>query len=226
MISFRLTPSGHLLSAQVARSSGIVAVNRAALKTVEDIRFPPFIKDMPRHPLMFEVSIHLSSHAITTAPAARLQNAIHPAHTTGQTVLAPPSRFGNSPLSSSMIRKDDAHCTAGFPLAAPWLSSGTVSATVTGFVSRSQALRYVMENQQNLHGMMESRYLSNQRVLVRQYGFPTSDTELALVPVGMQVFIGETVQVVSFHASHRLPCTYVPNLIVHPTVAGSSPERP
>jgi hypothetical protein len=83
-----------------------------------------------------------------------------------------------------------------------------------------------MENQQNLHGMMESRYLSNQRVLVRQYGFPTSDTELALVPVGMQVFIGETVQVVSFHASHRLPCTYVPNLIVHPTVAGSSPERP
>ncbi len=226
VVSFRLTPSGHLLSSQVARSSGVVAVNRAALKVAKDIRFPPFTKDMPRHPLMFEVSIHLSSHPATTAPAARLQNAIHPARTTGQTLLATPSRFGNSSLLSSRIRKDDAHCTSGLPLAAPWLPSGTVSATVADFVSRSQALRYVMENQQNLHGMMESRYLSNQRVLVRQYGFPTSDTELALVPVGMQVFIGESVQVVSFHASHRLPCTYVPNLIVHPTVAGSLSERP
>lgn len=226
VISFRLTPLGHLLSARIARSSGVVAVNHAALKTVDDIRFPPFTKDMPRHPLTFKVSIHFSAHPVITAPATRLQNTNHPLHTTGQTLLPPPSRFGDAPLLSSMVRKDDAHCASGFPLAAPWLSSGTVSATITGFVSRPLAIRYVMENQQNLHGRIESQYLSNQRVLVHQYEFPTSDTELALVPVDMQVFIGETVHVVSFHASHRLPCTYVPNLIVHSTVTGLSFERP
>ena len=63
VISFRLTPSGHLLSAQVAQSSGIGAINRAALKTVEDTRFPPFTKKMPKHPMKFDVSVHLSAHS-------------------------------------------------------------------------------------------------------------------------------------------------------------------
>ncbi|MCL4527706.1 MAG: energy transducer TonB [Gammaproteobacteria bacterium] len=63
MISFRLTPSGHLLSAQVARSSGIDAINHAALKTVEDTSFPPFIKKMPKHPMTFDVLVHLSAHS-------------------------------------------------------------------------------------------------------------------------------------------------------------------
>ena len=62
VISFRLTPSGHLISAQVAQSSGIGAINRAALKTVEDTRFPPFTKKMPKHPMTFDVSVHLSAH--------------------------------------------------------------------------------------------------------------------------------------------------------------------
>ncbi|MHB8251017.1 energy transducer TonB [Acidithiobacillus ferruginosus] len=62
VISFRLTPSGHLLSAQVAKSSGIGAINRAALKTVENTSFPPFIKKMPKHPMTFDVLVHLSAH--------------------------------------------------------------------------------------------------------------------------------------------------------------------
>ncbi|WP_461263078.1 energy transducer TonB family protein [Acidithiobacillus sp.] len=62
-MSFRLTPSGHLLSAQVAQSSGIGAINRAALKTVEDTSFPPFTKKMPKHPMTFDVSVHLSAHS-------------------------------------------------------------------------------------------------------------------------------------------------------------------
>jgi hypothetical protein len=70
-----------------------------------------------------------------------------------------------------------------------------------------------MENQQNLHGRLDPQYISNQRIIVRQYGFPASKTELAVVPTGMQVFTGENVQVQLFHASHRMPCTYVPNLI-------------
>ena len=62
VISFRLTPSGHLIAAQVAQSSGIGAINRAALKTVEDTSFPPFTKKMPKHPMTFDVSVHLSAH--------------------------------------------------------------------------------------------------------------------------------------------------------------------
>ena len=62
VISFRLTPSGHLLSAQVVQSSGIGAINRAALKTVEDTSFPPFTKKMPKHLMTFDVSVHLSAH--------------------------------------------------------------------------------------------------------------------------------------------------------------------
>ena len=149
------------------------------------------------------------------APAARLQNATYPARTTGQTLLATPSRFGDSSLLSSRIRKEDAHCTSGLPLAAPWLPSGMVSATVAGFVSRSQALRYVMENQQNLHGTLDPRYLPNQRVLVHPLGTPDDATELAVVPMGMSVMHGEIVRIASFRASHRMPCAFIPNRVVN-----------
>ncbi len=62
VISFRLTPSGHLLSAHVAQSSGIGAINRAALKAVEIASYPPFRKKMPKHDMTFNVRVHLSAH--------------------------------------------------------------------------------------------------------------------------------------------------------------------
>ncbi|WP_291520447.1 energy transducer TonB [Acidithiobacillus sp.] len=61
VISFRLTPSGHLLSAHVAQSSGIGAINRAALKAVEIASYPPFRKKMPKHDMTFNVQVHLSA---------------------------------------------------------------------------------------------------------------------------------------------------------------------
>ena len=62
VISFRLTPSGHLLSAHVTQSSGIGAINRAALKAVETASYPPFRKKMPKHDMTFNVHVHLSAH--------------------------------------------------------------------------------------------------------------------------------------------------------------------
>ena len=47
VISFRLTPSGHLPFARVAQSSGIGAINRAALNAVETASYPPLRKKMP-----------------------------------------------------------------------------------------------------------------------------------------------------------------------------------
>ena len=213
VITFRLTPSGHLLSAQVAKSSGVVAVNHAALKTVDDIRFPPFTKDMPRHPITFEVSVNLSAQPVTTAPAASLQYAMHPAHTTGQALLAPPSRFGASPLLSSMIRNDDTHCLAGLPMDAPWSPGASVPATVVQFVPRMDVLRDIAWNNRALHGMIASRYLRNQRVLLHPDGSRVGMVMLAVVSAGMRVTIGEHVQMDRYHAFHHAPCTYVPNLI-------------
>ena len=62
VIAFCLTPSGHLLSAHVARSSGIGAIDRAALKAVEQGSYPPFRKKMPKHDMTFNVHVHLSAH--------------------------------------------------------------------------------------------------------------------------------------------------------------------
>ena len=215
MISFRLTPEGYLLSAQIARSSGVVAIDHAALNAVKGVKFPPFIQDMPRHPLTFEVSIHLSWHYVPTAPATGLQNATHPAHTTGHVLVTPPYRFSASPLLSSMIRKDDTHCLARLPLDAPWPSGASVPATVVQFVPRMDVLRDIAWNNRALHGMIAPRYLRNQRVLLHPDGSRAGVTMLAVVPADMRVTIGEHVQMDQYHAFHRAPCTYVPNLIVN-----------
>ena len=222
VISFGLTPSGHMLTVQVARSSGSSIINRAAMNAVKGVRFPPFTKDMPRHPLTFEVTVNLPAHPVTTAPDTGLQNAIHPAYATGHAPFAPPSNFVASPLLSSMIRKDDMHCLSGLPLAAPWSSDASVPATVVRFVPRMDVLRDIAWNNRALHGMIAPRYLRNQRVLLHSDGTTAGVTMLALVPAGMRVIIGEHVRMDSFHAFHRAPCTYVPNLIVTTNPAQAS----
>ncbi len=208
VISLRLTPSGHLLSAHVAQSSGDAVINRDALKAVMSTRFPPFIQNMPAHPLTVNVSVHLSLRTEPTVPIARLQHAHH------QPLPAPMNHSAGSPLLSSMIRKDDARCLAGFPLSAPWQSSGQVSATVVSFVSRRDVPIDIAWNNRTLHGMLAPVYISNQRVLVHPDGSSVGVTMLAVVSSGMRVTLGEQVQMASFHAFHRMPCTYVPNLIV------------
>lgn len=62
VISFRLTPSGQLLSARVAQSSGVDSIDRAALQAVQGGSYPPFTKNMPKHTMAFAVQVHLSAH--------------------------------------------------------------------------------------------------------------------------------------------------------------------
>lgn len=62
VISFRLTPSGQLLSARVAQSSGVDPIDRAALQAVQGGSYPPFTKNMPTHAMAFAVQVHLSAH--------------------------------------------------------------------------------------------------------------------------------------------------------------------
>ncbi|MDX5935831.1 TonB family protein [Acidithiobacillus thiooxidans] len=62
-ITFRLTPSGQLLWARITQSSGVAAINQAALKSVKEGNYPPFTKNMPKHATNFTVEVHLSSHS-------------------------------------------------------------------------------------------------------------------------------------------------------------------
>ncbi len=63
VISFELQPSGFLVWARLAQSSGVGAINRAALESVRSGTYPPFTKNMPKRATIFNVEIHLSSNS-------------------------------------------------------------------------------------------------------------------------------------------------------------------
>ncbi len=62
-ISFELLPSGQLVWARLAQSSGVSAINRSALAAVREGSYPPFTKHMPKKPTTFLVEVHLSAHS-------------------------------------------------------------------------------------------------------------------------------------------------------------------
>ncbi|WP_308388742.1 TonB family protein [Acidithiobacillus sp. AMEEHan] len=63
VISFELLPSGSLVWAKLAQSSGVGAIDRAALAAVKAGVYPPFTKDMPKKATIFDVEVHLSANS-------------------------------------------------------------------------------------------------------------------------------------------------------------------
>ena len=59
LVEFRLTPSGKLLWARVARTSGASILDRAALRAIHQAVFPPFLARMRAIATTFELSVHL-----------------------------------------------------------------------------------------------------------------------------------------------------------------------
>ncbi|HEX2942313.1 MAG TPA: cell envelope integrity protein TolA, partial [Rhodopila sp.] len=59
-VAIRLAPSGALLSASVAQSSGNSHIDEAALRSVHSSTFPPFSPQMPSGPLTFILSVKLT----------------------------------------------------------------------------------------------------------------------------------------------------------------------
>jgi protein TonB len=59
-VAFELQPSGTLLWARIERSSGIGAIDRAALHTVKTTEYPPFTKDMPKLSTTFAIEVRIS----------------------------------------------------------------------------------------------------------------------------------------------------------------------
>ena len=60
VVAFELTPTGRLLWARIMRSSGIGAINLAALAAVRDRSYPAFTKSMPHRPTVFRVRVGLN----------------------------------------------------------------------------------------------------------------------------------------------------------------------
>ena len=63
VISFELMPSGQLVWARLAQSSGVGAIDRAALQAVKRGAYPAFTKDMPKKATVFDVEVHLSANS-------------------------------------------------------------------------------------------------------------------------------------------------------------------
>ncbi len=61
VIQFELLPSGQLVWARLGQSSGVGAIDRAALSAVKEGNYPPFTKNMPKKPTRFDVDVHLSA---------------------------------------------------------------------------------------------------------------------------------------------------------------------
>ena len=152
------------------------------------------------------------AQAGVTAPTAAVPSSTVPSATAG-TGEVPAIHHGPITLSE-VVRRDDNRCLSGLPLAAPWRSSGQIAVTVVRFVPRRKVPVDIAWNNRTLHGMLAPRYMGNQRVLVHPDGSPVGTTMLAVVSSGMTVTLGERVRMAAYHAFHRMPCTYVPNLIV------------
>jgi protein TonB len=61
VVAIRVAPGGQLLQISVARSSGIAAIDRAALDAVRSTALPPFPGGMPRHPVTFTLTVRLNA---------------------------------------------------------------------------------------------------------------------------------------------------------------------
>ena len=59
VVAIRVAPDGRLVAVSIARSSGVGPIDRAALAAVRATNLPPFLGDMPRHPVTFTLTVRL-----------------------------------------------------------------------------------------------------------------------------------------------------------------------
>jgi len=85
---------------------------------------------------------------------------------------------------------------------------------IVGFLSPDQALRLLQNTQFSSRMAINPDFLTNLRSLVHLDGSLDGTQAVYLVPQGMNVRIGDNVEVVGGHVDRGLPCHYMPNLIV------------
>ena len=82
---------------------------------------------------------------------------------------------------------------------------------VVGFLSADDAMRLLQQTQRMA---INPDYLSNARSLVHRDGSLEGSRNVYLVPQGMNVRIGDRVEIIDGRIDPSLPCHYLPNLII------------
>jgi hypothetical protein len=85
---------------------------------------------------------------------------------------------------------------------------------VVGFLTSDQAVRLLQNTQFSSRMAINPDFLTNVRSLVHVEGSLDGTRTVYLVPQGMNVRMGEHVEVVGGHVDPSLPCHYIPNLVV------------
>lgn len=84
---------------------------------------------------------------------------------------------------------------------------------VVGFLSPEQADNAVQRTQAQLGRTINPDYLSNVRSLVHLDGGVQGSRYIYLVPQGMNVRVGDRVEIIGGRVDPNLPCHYIPALI-------------
>jgi len=95
---------------------------------------------------------------------------------------------------------------------------------VNAFVSPPQALSSIQFTEAYLNGKISPDFITQRRVLVEPLSGTTLTQPTVLIPDGMTVQIGDTVEYTGAHRAPGLPCNYIPNLISRIITVGASQQ--
>jgi hypothetical protein len=86
---------------------------------------------------------------------------------------------------------------------------------IVGFLSTDQAIGLMQQTQAELRMAINPDYIANVRSLVHLDGSVEGSRYVYVVPQGMNVRIGDRVEVIGGRVDSNLPCHYIPTLITH-----------
>jgi hypothetical protein len=115
---------------------------------------------------------------------------------------------------SSQIAIADENCGNGGPMRNALNPPPPVAGRVVGFVPSAIALGLIPRSEEEANGRIDPAYVHNLRALFHPYDATPGVRLTVVVPADTNVYVGEAVQMVGGHASPKLACHYVPNLIV------------
>ena len=118
---------------------------------------------------------------------------------------------------TSQVAAADQNCGTDGPMEVALTPPSAVAGRVEGFLPEAEAMALIPRSEEAANGKIDPAYVHNLRALFHPDGAPPNVRVPVLVPVGMNVYVGEHVNMVGGHASPSLACHYIPNLIVGST---------